>query len=437
MNIVEIIEKKKNKQELTRNEIHFFVKGVTSGEIEDYQTSALLMAICINGMNEKETFDLTMAMRDSGEVLDLSSIGRTIVDKHSTGGVGDKTTLIVGPIMASLDIPVAKMSGRGLGITGGTIDKLESIPGFSSEVSDEQFIEQVHTIGMVDAAQNKNLAPADKKLYALRDVTGTVDSIPLIASSIMSKKLASGADSIVLDVKCGSGAFMRNTEDAEKLASAMIDIAKKANKKCEAVISDMDQPLGYAVGNQLEVEEAVRFLSGVFREKRLESLVIGLCKAMYKLSDKYYGQKDEEIERFIRETLDSGNAFNKFKQFVAAQGGDVDFIDELYKAMGDNMGYKGKSYTITTEDVVKNPDDVYGPLRINRIDAGLIGKSSLALGAGRMRKEDAIDPGAGLVFNRFVGDELNPGDEIVTLYSLDDEKLKAGRELCIKAIELG
>ena len=253
MNIIEIIEKKKKGEELTKEEIYFSIEGILNGMIADYQMSALLMAICLKGMTIQETTYLTLAMKYSGDVINLSEIGKTVVDKHSTGGIGDKTTLIVGPIMAALNVPIAKMSGRGLGITGGTIDKLDSIPGFSSDVSDEKFIELVKSVGMSDIAQTKSLAPADKKLYALRDVTGTVDSIPLIASSIMSKKLASGAEAIVLDVKCGTGAFMKDVDSARELADTMIQIAELDDRDCTAVISDMNQPLGYTVGNLLEV----------------------------------------------------------------------------------------------------------------------------------------------------------------------------------------
>ena len=320
-NIIDIIEKKKAGKELSTEEIYFFVEGIISDEIRDYQTSALLMAICLKGMSPRETYDLTMAMRYSGDVLDLSGIGRVVVDKHSTGGIGDKTTLIVGPILAALDVPVAKMSGRGLGITGGTIDKLDSIPGFSSDVSEEDFIKLVKTVGLVDAAQTRNLAPADKKLYALRDVTATVDNLSLIASSIMSKKLASGADCIVLDVKCGSGAFMRDRESATELAHTMIDTAKRAKKKCVAVISDMEQPLGFTVGNTLEVYESLMFLAGIRQDKRLKELTIALCSEIYKLSDKYEG--NEDLEKLITDCIDSGKALAKFREFISAQGGSL------------------------------------------------------------------------------------------------------------------
>ena len=463
MNIVEIIEKKKRGEILSKEEINYTIDGLMSGEIKDYQMSALLMAICLKGMNAQETTDLTLAMRDSGDVLDLSSIGKTVVDKHSTGGVGDKTTLIVGPIMAELGVPVAKMSGRGLGITGGTIDKLDSIPGFSSDVSDEKFIELIKTVGIVDAAQNKNLAPADKLLYALRDVTGTVDSIPLIASSIMSKKLASGADSIVLDVKCGSGAFMRDKESAIQLANAMKDIALLAGKKCTAVISDMNEPLGYAVGNLREVIEVVQFLSGKRWNGRLYYLVQSLCREMYILSDMFeWVYKDEtdltsvkemksniptasdiiievpkdeaieqrvidRIESYIYEFLSNGRVYKKFKEFVLAQGGDVSFIESLED---DEM----------VKEIFK--DEIAEPItapytgEITRMDAELFGKASLALGAGRRTKESEIDPLAGIWLDKVVGDDVKEGEVMVTLYSASQDKIEEAKAILAEAISI-
>ena len=462
MNIVEIIEKKKRGQMLSTEEINYTIEGLMSGEIKDYQMSALLMAICFQGMNAQETTDLTLAMRDSGDVLDLSAIGKTVVDKHSTGGVGDKTTLIVGPIMAELGVPVAKMSGRGLGITGGTIDKLDSIPGFSSDVSDEKFIELVKTVGMVDAAQTKNLAPADKLLYALRDVTGTVDSIPLIASSIMSKKLASGADAIVLDVKCGSGAFMRDKESAIELANAMKNIALLAGKKCTAVISDMNQPLGYAVGNLLEVIEVVQFLSGKRWNGRLYALVERLCREMYILSDRFdllykdetdltYSPenipnrtatdvfldsiKDEEIEEqivlriesCIYDVLSNGRVYKKFKEFVAAQGGDVKFIETLEDDEKVKEIFK---------DEIAEPVLAPSSGEIRRMDAELFGKASLALGAGRRTKESEIDPLAGIWLDKVVGDDVREGEVMVTLYSASQDKIDEAKAILEEAINI-
>ena len=422
MNIVEIIEKKKKGNELTSEEIRYTIEGMLSGNIKDYQMSALLMAICLKGMNAKETTELTLAMRDSGDVLDLSCIGKTVVDKHSTGGVGDKTTLIIGPLMASLGVPIAKMSGRGLGITGGTIDKLDSIPGFNSDISDEEFIDLIKTIGVVDAAQNKNLAPADKYLYALRDVTGTVDSIPLIASSIMSKKLASGADAIVLDVKCGTGAFMTDYQSAKALAEAMISIAKLAGKKCIAVITDMNQPLGYAVGNYLEVREAVRFLAGNEQNPRLYRIVVELCKQMYKLSDMYTEMSDDEVEEIIKNAISSGKAYKKFKEFISGQGGDVSFVESLESAVDvDNISYE---YRASKTGVISS------------VDAQLIGRASLALGAGRVNKESEIDLYAGIIFNKVVGDFVNEGDVIATLYAASSDKLEAAKALIEESVSV-
>ena len=422
MNIVEIIEKKKKGNELTSEEIRYTIEGMLSGNIKDYQMSALLMAICLKGMNAKETTELTLAMRDSGDVLDLSCIGKTVVDKHSTGGVGDKTTLIIGPLMASLGVPIAKMSGRGLGITGGTIDKLDSIPGFNSDISDEEFIDLIKTVGVVDAAQNKNLAPADKYLYALRDVTGTVDSIPLIASSIMSKKLASGADAIVLDVKCGTGAFMTDFQSAKALAEAMISIAKLAGKTCVAVITDMNQPLGYAVGNYLEVREAVKFLAGKEQNPRLYRIVVELCKQMYKLSDMYTEMSDDEVEEIIKDAISSGKAYKKFKEFISGQGGDVGFVESLESAVDvDNISYE---YRASKSGVISS------------IDAQLIGRASLALGAGRVNKESEIDLYAGIIFDKVVGDFVNEGDVIATLYAASGGKLEAAKALIEESVSV-
>ena len=439
MNIIEIIEKKKQGKELSTEEVYFFVEGVTNEEIRDYQTSALLMAICLKGMSHRETYDLTMAMRYSGDVLNLSEIGRTVVDKHSTGGIGDKTTLIVEPVMACLGVPVAKMSGRGLGITGGTIDKLDSIPGFSSDVSDKDFIRLVKTVGMVDAAQTRNLAPADKKLYALRDVTATVDNLSLIASSIMSKKLASGADCIVLDVKCGSGAFMRDEESAKALAEEMIEIAVRAGKKCTAVVSDMNRPLGYTVGNALEVAEAVMFLAGVKQDLRLRELVITLCSEMYVLSDLYDEKSDvssDDIRKQITECIDSGAAYKKFREFIKAQGGALSFIDDLLAASTEsyesgNSPIMLSDYDGYIEEIYYNDDDA---AVIAKMDAETIGRLSLLLGAGRLRKEDEIDHGAGIVLNKVVGDYVEQGDLLATMYSKKKRSLTKAKRLFTEAV---
>ncbi len=457
MNIIEIIEKKKKAQELSADEIKFFINGILDGSVKDYQASSLLMAICLRGLNSREIYDLTMAMRDSGDVLDLSAIGDTVVDKHSTGGVGDKTTLIIGPVMASLGVPVAKMSGRGLGITGGTIDKLDSIPGFSSDLTDEAFIRQVKSVGMVDAAQNKNLAPADKYLYALRDVTGTVDSMGLIASSIMSKKLASGADAIVLDIKCGNGAFMKDAASARELACTMIDIARRADKRCTAVITDMNQPLGYTVGNLLEVQEAAEFLCGKRREKRLTELIICLCREMYRLSGRYpalYGENlqfrtgleeeyksflDTKIEKMILDVLNSGKAYEKFKSFIKAQGGVTDSGDASYDYMAHYDGFAAE-YRFTAseyidENSMKSDTGDAPAVIVSRIDAEKTGRISLLLGAGRMTKEDEIDYKAGIVFDKLVGDVVKPGEQVAVLYSKDKAKLEQALQMMKEAVE--
>ena len=451
MNIIDIIEKKKKGEELTKEEIYFSIEGILNGKIADYQMSALLMAICLKGMTIQETTDLTLAMKYSGDVINLSEIGKTVVDKHSTGGIGDKTTLIVGPIMAALNVPIAKMSGRGLGITGGTIDKLDSIPGFSSEVSDEKFIELVKTVGLSDIAQTKSLAPADKKLYALRDVTGTVDSIPLIASSIMSKKLASGAEAIVLDVKCGTGAFMRDLDSARELADTMIKIAELDDRDCTAVISDMNQPLGYTVGNLLEVIEAAQFLTGKVRNPRLYELIRELCKNMYILSDEYmnlsldYYEKNTDLDKDdprnltnihnlvyekIDEILKTNAPYEKFKDFISAQGGDASFVDKLL-----DIDLNGKDFAEFTNEGYKQI--LYTgdkPAVITKIDAEQIGRVSLELGAGRIKKEDEIDLFAGVVLHKVVGDKVSKNDAIMTIYSKDKFNIKDATEMLEDAI---
>ena len=424
MNIIEIIEKKKRAEKLTEEEIRFFIEGIVNGSIADYQSSALLMAICINGMDYEETFHLTMAMAYSGDVVDMSSLGRTVLDKHSTGGVGDKTTLIVGPIMAALGVPVGKMSGRGLGITGGTIDKLDSIPGFSSSLDMESFMEHLKTVGFVDAAQTLSLAPADKILYALRDVTGTVESLPLIASSIMSKKLASGADAIVLDVKCGSGAFMKDYESAVLLANTMIDIGKRAGRKTVAVVTDMNEPLGYSVGNVLEVYEAAEFLKGTRQEKNLKEVVVCLCSEMYRLSDVY--KDGEDSVAIVEDVISSGKAYEKFIEFVRAQGGDFDLFQEKF----NNRSVYNKN--ITVKDIMSEGDSFI----FKKIDAGVMGRVSLSLGAGRLKKEDDIDMDAGIVFDKKMYDVLSADDSIATLYSSSKERIKEAEEIFLEGIEI-
>ena len=406
MRMYDLILKKRQGKPLTKDEIQWMIREYTDGRIPDYQMSALLMAICFQGLDKEETYELTMAMARSGEMLDLSQIQGIKVDKHSTGGVGDKTSLVLTPIVASLGIPVAKMSGRGLGHTGGTIDKLESIPGFSTHLEDDAFEEQVNSIGISIMGQTKDLAPADKLLYALRDVTATVDQISLIASSIMSKKLAAGADAILLDVKTGSGAFMKEESDAIQLAKEMVEIGKSAGRKMTAVITNMDEPLGMAVGNILEVKEAIDTLKGngpddfVELSETLASHMLILGGAVKDF--------DEGLMR-VRESIQSGKALDKFKQFVAAQGGDTKYIDhpELFEQAD------------IIEEIRSEQDGFVGS-----IDAQEMGICSLILGGGRETKESVIDPTVGLVFSKKVADPVKKGDVLATIYGNDEEKVK-------------
>jgi pyrimidine-nucleoside phosphorylase len=423
MRMYDVIDKKKRGGTLTKEEIYFFVSGYVSGEIPDYQASALMMAIWFNGMNKEETADLTLAMAYSGDRIDLSKIPGTKLDKHSTGGIGDKTTLIIGPILASLGVKVAKMSGRGLGATGGTIDKLDSIPGFSSEMSDEDFIRRVMDVGMVDAAQTGNLVPADKKMYALRDVTATVDSIPLIASSIMSKKLASGADSIILDVKCGSGAFMRDYDSAKALADAMTEIGERCGRHVYAFITDMNEPLGHCVGNSLEVLEAVEVLRGE-GEERLTKLCLELSKCMLIMSDVMgrgdYRDKDlrDKAEEMILDAIKSGKALDKFREFVRSQGGDDSFVN-------DPMKLKQPKFA---KDV-KVCESGY----LVSCNAEEVGNVSCVLGAGRLTKSDSIDSSAGIRLYKKLGDKVEDGEVIATLYTDKEDELSEAEERFLKA----
>lgn len=399
MRMLDIIIKKREGKELTEEEIRFFVKGYTEGSIPDYQASAFTMATLFKGMSKKEIGILTDAMMHSGDIVDLSSIPGIKVDKHSTGGVGDKTSLVVGPLVASCGVPVAKMSGRGLGHTGGTLDKLESIPGMQIAIDRDRFIKQVKEIGMAIIGQTGDLVPADKKLYALRDVTGTVESIPLIASSIMSKKLASGSDTILLDVKFGAGAFMKNIEDAEKLARTMVEIGDELGRDTRAELTDMDQPLGLAVGNSLEVKEAIATLHGNgprdFNELCIESSATMLIQA------KVVKTMEEGIE-LVKSKIADGSAFEKFCQFVEAQGGDVSYIRDPSKF-----------------EVSKHHIEVFaeGEGYVNKIDALEIGESAMRLGAGRETKDDIIDMSAGIVLCKKVGDRVNKGDKLCDVYT--------------------
>lgn len=399
MRMVDIIEKKRDGQELTTAEINFFIEGYTKGEIPDYQASALAMAIYFQDMNDRERADLTRAMVESGDTIDLSAIDGVKVDKHSTGGVGDTTTLVLAPLVASLGVPVAKMSGRGLGHTGGTIDKLESIAGFHVELTREQFIDLVNRDKVAVIGQSGNLTPADKKLYALRDVTGTVNSIPLIASSIMSKKIAAGADAIVLDVKTGDGAFMKTQEDAEELAHAMVRIGNHVGRKTIAIISDMSQPLGFAIGNALEVKEAIETLQGK-GPKDLTELVLTLGSQMVILAGK--AKTSEEAKEMLLNAIHSGKALAKFKEFLANQGGDASIVDDLTKL--PQAKYK-----------IELPAKQSG--YISRMVADEIGVASMILGAGRATKEDVIDLAVGLVLHKKVGDKVEEGESILTIYS--------------------
>ena len=408
MNIEEIIEKKRDGFELNRDEIHFFVKGYVDNKIPDYQASALLMAIYIRGMNKKEIGILTDEMRVSGEVWDLSSIPGLKLDKHSTGGVGDKVSLVLGPMVASCGGKLAKMSGRGLGHTGGTLDKLESIPNFDIYENYEEFKEQIDKIGMAIIGQDSKIDPADKKLYALRDVTGTVSSIPLIASSIMSKKLASGADCILLDVKYGSGAFMKTIEDAKKLAQTMVDIGKELNKDVRAEITDMDQPLGFAVGNNLEVKEVINTLKGNGPKDLIE---LCLSSGSIMLQQGKIFDNEEDARKALIENINNGKAFEKFKEFVKTQKGDVSYIEHPEKF-----------------PVAKNIIEVNSNKSgfVNKINALAIGKGSMELGGGREKLDDIIDMSAGIVLNKKIGDEVKEGELLATLYTNKEnyEKVK-------------
>ncbi len=415
MRMYDLIMKKRNGGALSEEEIAFMVKGYTNGEIPDYQMSAMMMAIYFQGMDEAETLALTMEMARSGDLLDLSDINGIKVDKHSTGGVGDKTSLVLTPMVAALGVPVAKMSGRGLGHTGGTIDKLESFAGFSTAISEEQFKENVNRIGIAIMGQTADLAPADKKLYALRDVTATVDNLSLIASSIMSKKLAAGADAIVLDVKTGSGAFMKTQEEAQGLANAMVKIGTGAGKNTVAVISDMDQPLGFAVGNALEVKEAIATLKGE-GPKDLE----GLCMMLGSYMVVAAGKANDILtaSAMLKQCIEDGSALNKFAEFIEAQGGDKELVyqpDRLPKA------------SIIEE--IESPAEGY----VQSIVCDEIGVCSLVLGGGRETKESVIDLSVGLVLHKKVGDYVKQGDSLATIHANDREKLNAAKERFLNA----
>ena len=418
MNIQTIIEKKRDKKELNNEEIKYFVKEYVNGNIQDYHAAALVMAIYLNGMTDKETTILTLEMAKSGEILDLSKIRGTVVDKHSTGGVGDKITLILMPIIASLGIPVAKMSGRGLGFTGGTIDKLESIPGFKTDVAMKKFIANVQNIGISLIGQTANLAPADKKLYALRDAIGCVESMPLIASSVMSKKIAAGAEKIVLDVTVGNGAFMKTEEDAIKLANIMKNIGNLANRETVCVLTNMEEPVGYAVGNSLEVKEAVEALKGNMQED-VKEIVLTIGSYIVKLAG--IGNNIEENKNMILENISNGKAYKKFLELVVNQGGDITFIEDLEK-------FEKAKY------ILPIISDKSGYVKV--LEAERIGRASVALGAGRIRKEDRIDKSVGFILNKKIGSKVERGCILGYVHANDEEKGKLAIEEVKKAYEI-
>ena len=413
MNIKDIIAKKRDGLELSKEEIDFFISEYVKENIADYQVSALIMAIYLNGMTKSEILNLTMAMANSGDILDLSELG-TVVDKHSTGGVGDKITLILAPIIASFGIPVAKMSGRGLGYTGGTVDKLESIPGYNINISEKEFIQNVKNIGISLIGQTMNLAPADKKIYALRDATSTTESIPLIASSIMSKKIASGANKIVLDVTYGSGAFMKTKEKALKLANEMVEIGNLAGRETVAILTSMEEPLGKNVGNSLEVIEAVEALNGNMCDD-VKNVVLELGSNMLKLAG--IGENIEENKVKILENIKNGKALKKFEELVINQGGDVTYIKDTSKFQ--KAKYIMPVILDFNENKIINTEAV-----VKELNAETVGKISVFLGAGRIKKEDKIDPMVGISFNKKIGNKVHKNDIVAYVYANNEEKGK-------------
>lgn len=417
MRMVDIIEKKRDGKELSKEEIRFIIEGYTNGTIPDYQMSAFAMAVFFQGMTEKERAELTLAMVDSGDKIDLSAIEGIKVDKHSTGGVGDTTTLVLAPLVASVGVPVAKMSGRGLGHTGGTIDKLESISGFHVELETKQFIDLVNKNKVAVVGQSGNLTPADKKLYSLRDVTATVNSIPLIASSIMSKKIAAGADAIVLDVKTGAGAFMKDLEDAKELAKAMVDIGNNVGRRTMAIISDMSQPLGFAIGNALEVEEAINTLKGK-GPKDLEELCLTLGSHMVFLAEK--AASLDEARNILAEAIQSGEAFEKFKTFIAAQGGNPAVVENPEKLPKARYQFP-----------LEAKEDGW----VEAIIADEVGKAAMLLGAGRATKESTIDLAVGLVLRKKIGDPVKKGEAFVIIHS-NTENISDIQELLYQSFKI-
>ena len=418
MNMVEIIQKKKDGKQLSREEIQWFIDGYVAGDIPDYQASALLMAIYFQGLNKEETFQLTEAMRDSGDVIDLSPIAGIKVDKHSTGGVGDKTTLVVAPLASACGVPIAKMSGRGLGFTGGTVDKMESIPGFRIALEPDEFLNQVNTIGMAVIGQTAHITPADKKLYALRDVTATVDNFGLISSSIMSKKLAAGSDAIVLDVKCGDGAFMENQEDAVTLAKMMVEIGSAAGRRTVAAITEMGQPLGRAVGNSLEVIEAIETLKGNGPED-ITQLAERLSGIMVYLGGK--AVSPEEGYEMTRKALKDGSGLSQIRRFIQAQGGNPAVVDD---------------YSLFPQHTVERQLVAEADGYVGRIEAKRIGLASQHTGAGRATKEDEIDLSAGVYLHKKVGDQVKAGDVLASFYGNDEAKVAAAMKEAEAAFQI-
>jgi pyrimidine-nucleoside phosphorylase len=415
MRAFDIIAKKRDNKELSKEEIEFFIEGYTKGDVTDYQASALLMAIYINGFSKEETVNLTMAMIKSGDVVDLSEINGIKVDKHSTGGVGDKTSLILVPMVAAAGAKVAKLSGRGLGHTGGTLDKLEAVPGFDINVSKENFINFVNKSGLVIAGQTQNIVPADKKLYALRDVTATIDSISLIAASIMSKKIASGSDAILLDVKYGDGAFMKTKEDAEKLAEAMVSIGKGLNRNTSAAITLNGEPLGHAIGNALEIQEVIEVLSDKGPED-LRELCLRLGAQMLKLSN-----VEEDVNKgreVLEEVLRNGQALEKLKELVINQGGDVKVIENKDLFTISEVAHE-----------VKAQEEGY----VYELNAEKVGIASLLAGAGRETKDDSIDYGAGIILAKKMGSYVNKGDLLATIYTSDKNRIEKSEEMLLSA----
>lgn len=416
MDILSIIRKKRDGISLEKEEISFFIKNYTNGNITDYQAAALIMAIYINGMNKEETTNLAMSMAQSGDILDLSIFGKTVVEKHSTGGVGDKVSIIVLPIIASLGVLVAKTSGRGLGFTGGTIDKLKSIPGYRTDISEEEFIKNVKKNNISIISQTKNIAPADKKIYALRDTISCVESIPLIASSVMSKKIACGANKIVLDVTVGSGALIKNIENARIIANEMIEIGKLANREVVCIVTNMDEPLGYCIGNNLEVIEAVEFLKGNMPED-IKDVVLEIGAYMIKLAGQ--GENIEENKKIMLENIENKKAYQKFLQLVESQGGDIKYIEDTSK-------FEKAKYI---EPVYSKESGI-----VQSINAEEMGKISGYLGAGRLKKEDKIDYTAGIRINKKVGDIVKENEIIAYLYTNQEQKVEKAKEKLLKSI---